>query len=215
VTGYSRSPKLLKGAIVVLDLLRPLPGVVVFQYNPESLRRRVTPRAAGEGDARGEPARIGAPPEETISLTIELDATDQLERSDPVAGQLGVAPALASLEILIYPPAGLVIANEVLTRLGMIEVVPPEAPLTLLVWGPKRVLPVRIASLSITEQAFDPNLNPIQASVELELTVLTYNELGLVSAGGALSMAHQVLQEGMAALSTIGTLGATGASVGR
>jgi len=215
VTGFSRSPKLLKGAIVVLDPLRPLPGVVVFQYNPETVRRRVTPRAVAEDEARGEPARIGGPPQETLSITVELDATDQLEQADPVATTLGIAPALASLETLVYPPSGRVIANEILARLGIVEVVAPEAPLTLFVWGPKRVLPSRITSLSITEEAFDPSLNPLRASVELELDVLTYHELGLASVGGALSMANQVLKEGLAAVSTAGTLAATGASVGR
>ena len=84
-----------------------------------------------------------------------------------------MGPALASLEMLVYPKSALVITNEVLAALGMIEVIPPEAPLTLFVWGPKRVLPVRITDFSITEQAFEPGLNPILAKVHLGLQVLT------------------------------------------
>jgi hypothetical protein len=113
---------------------------------------------------------------------------------------------LASLEMLIYPKSIPTIANEALAAVGVIEVVPPEAPLTLFVWGVKRVLPVRITSFSITEEAFDPNLNPIRASVNLGLQVLTYHDLGLLSAGGALFMAHQIIKEVMATINGVGTI---------
>jgi hypothetical protein len=93
----------------------------------------------------------------------------------------------------------------------VIEVVAPEAPLTLLVWGPKRVLPVRMTGFTITEEAFDPNLNPIRAKVSLDLMVLNYHDLGLLSVGGAVFMAHQIAKETMAkrdqptSLSAVGT----------
>ena len=98
------------------------------------------------------------------------------------------------------------IANEVLLRAGVIEVVAPETPLTLFVWGPKRVLPVRLTSFSITEQAFDTGLNPIRASVSLSLAVLSYQDLGLLSVGGALFMAHQVAKEAMATINGAGSI---------
>src|SRR5918999_5206382 len=97
--------------------------------------------------------------------------------------------------MLIFPKSALVIANTVLLALGPIEVIPPEAPLTLFVWGPKRVLPVRLTDFTINEQAFDPALNPILATVTLGLSVMTYQDLGLPSMGGALSLAHQVAKE--------------------
>ena len=117
---------------------------------------------------------------------------------------MGLYPALAALEMLLYPKSALTVANEVLARLGIIEVIPPEAPLTLLIWGLKRVLPVRLTQLTITEEAFDPTLNPIRAKVSLDLRVLTYQDLGLLSVGGALFMAHQVAKEAMATLSSWG-----------
>jgi hypothetical protein len=104
------------------------------------------------------------------------------------------------------------ILNEVLAEFGVIEVIPPEAPLTLFVWGPKRVLPVRITGFSITEQFFDTNLNPIRATVSLSMSVLTYQDLGLVSVGGALSMAHQVTKEVMATIGGVGNVSALGSS---
>ena len=118
---------------------------------------------------------------------------------------MGIYPTLASLEMMLYPKSAVVIANEVLLNLGIIEVIPPEAPLTVLVWGLKRVVPVRLTDLSITEEAFDPKLNPIRARASLGLRVLTYQDLGLLTPGGALFMAHQMAKEVMA---TIGSAGA-------
>ncbi len=200
MSSFPGSPRLLKGAIIGVDPLNPLASLVVFQYNPESLERSIRPRIAGEGGDRGEVLRLAGPPRETISVEIELDAADGLETGDAVTVAAGVAPALAALEMLVHPKSALSIANEVLAAVGVIEVIPPEAPLTLFVWGPKRVLPVKLNEFTITEQAFDPALNPILAKVRLSLGVLTYADVGLASAGGALSLANQVVKEAMATI---------------
>lgn len=214
MTTFPGSPRVLKGAIVAVDPLNPLASVVVFQYNPDTLQRTIRPRVVGERAEQGEALRLAGPPEESISVDIVLDATDGLEKGDPNATSAGVGHSLAALEMLVYPKSALVIANEVLAAVGVIEVIPPEAPLTLFVWGPKRVLPVRISDFTITEQAFDPALNPILAKVHLGLRVLTYQDLGLASVGGALSLAHQVTKEVMATIAGAGTLAATGATIG-
>jgi hypothetical protein len=138
-----------------------------------------------------------------------VDATDQLAVGDPVAGSLGIAPQLASLEMMLYPASALVIANEALALAGLVEVVPPEAPLALLVWGPSRVLPVRLTDISIAEEAYDPSLNPVQAKVTVGLRVLSYDDLGLVSVGGGLFMAHQLAKEVMANLGSTMSFSAT------
>lgn len=211
---FPGSPKLLKGAIVGLDPFNPLASVVIFQYNPDTLTRTIQARAAGGGSegSQSEALRLKGPPEETIRLDVEVDAADQLERADPTAGTFGVAPALASLELLLYPKSAVVFANEVLARFGLIEVIPPEAPLTLFVWGLKRVLPVRLTELTITEDAFDPALNPIRAKVGLSLRVLNYDDVGLLSVGGGLFMAHQIIKEVMATVAGAGAVtgGASG-----
>jgi len=214
MTTFPNSPKLLKGALVGVDPFNPLASVVVFQYNPETLTRTLRARAAGEQAHPGEALRLAGPPEETIRLTVEIDAADQLEKADPIATSMGLNPTLASLEMLLYPKSALVVANEVLARAGVIEVIPAEAPLTLFVWGAKRVLPVRLTSFSIREEAFDPRLNPIQAKVELELRVLSYQDLGLLSVGGALFMAHQVAKEVMATIGGVSNLAALPATIG-
>jgi hypothetical protein len=205
-----RSPRLQKGAIVGVDVFNPLASIVVFQYNPEKLRRTLAVNAATGDAAQGEALRLKGPPRETIAASIEIDAADQLERGDALAGLTGIHPTLASLEMLLYPKALSVIANEVLARVGVIEVIPPEAPLTLFIWGIKRVLPVRLTGLTIDEEFFDPDLNPIQAKVSLNMTVLTYQDLGLTHVGGAMFMAHQVVKEAMA---TIGGVSAIGGAV--
>lgn len=206
MTTFPNSPAVQKGAIIGIDPFNPLASVIVFQYNPEALTRTITAQAAGSSASQGEALRLKGPPKETISLTVEIDAADQLEKADGLATSVGLYPTLASLELLLYPKSALVIANEVLARVGIIEVIPPEAPLTLFIWGVKRVVPVRLTSFTITEEAFDPNLNPIRAKVALTVQVLTYQDLGLLSVGGALFMAHQVIKEVLATIGGVATI---------
>jgi hypothetical protein len=193
-----QSPRLLKGALIGVDPLNPLSSLVVFQYNPDTMTRRLEPRAvSAEGD-RGEAFRLTGAPKETITLSIEIDATDQLEQANPIAVATGIYPTLAALEVMLYPKSAVVIANTLLTLIGTIEVIPVEAPMTLFVFGPQRVLPVRLTSFSITEEAHDQLLNPIRAKVELSLTVLSYQDLQIVSPGRVLFLVHHILKEVMA-----------------
>jgi len=213
MTTFPGSPRLQKGAIIGLDPVNPLASVVVFQYNPETLSRTLNMQATG-GKNKGEALRLSGPPDETISLDLVIDAADQLEQGEFPATSMGIYPALSSLEMLLYPKSALVIANEVLSTLGIIEVIQPEAPLTLFVWGVKRVLPVRITQFSITEENFDPNLNPIHAKVKLTLRVLNYQDLGMLSVGGSLFMAHQVVKEVMATIGSVGNISASASVTG-
>jgi hypothetical protein len=211
------SPRLQRGAIVGADPLNPLASVIVFQYNPDSLTRRIQAQTAGTGGDTREAMRIKGPPHETITLEVEIDATDQLETGAVPAAQLGLYPVLSALEMLLYPKSVQVIANAALSAVGIIEVIPPEAPLTLLVWGMKRVVPVRLTEFTITEEAFDAQLNPIRAKAGLSLQVLTYQDLGLTSIGGALFLAHQVVKEAMATINgaqAAAAAGSSGISVG-
>jgi hypothetical protein len=214
MTTFPNSPRVLKGAIVGVDPLNPVPTIILFQYNPDTLTRTIKPRAPGGDSARSEAQRLTGAPEETIKVDIEIDATDQLEKGDAVAAALGVYPQLSALELLAYPPSALVIANAALLAGGTIEVAPPDAPLTLFIWGAKRILPVRITDFSITEEAHDQTLNPIRAKVGLSLRVLSYNDLPMTSPGYHIFLAHQVLKErlGAVGLSTDLTL-ATGSGV--
>ncbi|HSD58377.1 MAG TPA: hypothetical protein VLB04_09365 [Methanotrichaceae archaeon] len=200
MTTFPGSPRLLKGAIIGLDPVNPQASTIIFQYNPETMTRSLEARSTGgtEGGDKSEAFRLTGPPKETITLSIELDAADQLERADPQAVEMGVYPALSALEMLLYPRSSKVIADTELAQQGNIEIIPPEAPLTLFVWGPKRVLPVRITGFSITEQAYDTALSPILAKVDLTMYVLSYADLKLTHPGYNLFLAYQIAKENMA-----------------
>lgn len=212
MTGFSRSPRLLKGALVVIEGQQAVRQVILFQYNPDTLTRslRAKTQSQNETSNAGDPRGLRGPPSETIRADIEIDATDQLELGIPSLATGGVYPALAALEALLYPAVEDVLSDEALLKGGARRIVAPPAPLVLFAWGFRRVVPVRISELSITEQAFDPDLNPILAKVSLSMEVLTYQDFGGVdSVGGALSIAHHVAIEVMARANT--ALGTTAA----
>lgn len=203
MTTFPRSPRLLKGALVGVDVFNPIASVVVFQYNPTTMTRRLEARAAGDDGDPGEAMRLSGPPKETITLTVEIDASDQLEEAEENATAMGIYPTLSALEMMLYPKSTAVIANSVLSLIGSVEILPMETPFILFSWGAKRVLPVRLTSFSITEEAYDPALNPILAKVELSLAVLTYQDLSALHPGHSLFIAHQIAKETMASLKVI------------
>jgi hypothetical protein len=181
-SDFPRSPKLLKGALVVFETQLPIPtNLIVFQYNPETVSRNFV-QLTGSADPRqssGESVGM-LPPIETFQMPVVLDAVDQLEApgSNPLATAVGLHPTLAALELLISPPSTSLILNKVLSLAGSAIISPATAPLVLFVWGPVRVVPVRVMTVSIIEEAFDPLLNPIRAKVTLGMRALTLIELG-------------------------------------
>ncbi|PSR15931.1 hypothetical protein C8255_20530 [filamentous cyanobacterium CCP3] len=215
MTTFPGSPRLFKGAIIGMDPLNPLASVIIFQYNPETMSRQVEARSTGGGEegARGEAFRLSGPPKETISLSVEIDATDQLEQVNPVAVASGVYPTLSALEMLLYPKSRAVLKNIALAQAGNIEIIPPEAPMTLFVWGPQRVVPVRLTSFSITEEAYDTLLNPIRAKADLSLQVLSYHDLKLTNAGHSIFIAHQIAKEALATANVFNSLENVGTSL--
>jgi hypothetical protein len=213
MTTFPGSPRLTKGAIVGIDPLNPLASVIVFQYNPKSLSRSLEATTTGGEGARADVLRLAGAPAETITIgELEIDATDQLETGNPLAETMGIYPQLSALEMLLYPKSAGVILNTALLAAGTIEVIPPEAPFTLFVWGLKRVLPVRITSFTIDEQEYDPSLNPIRATVSLGMRVLSYNDFPVAHPGYALFVAHQVAKEVMATIGSVSNIAGTAAS---
>ena len=201
------TPQPMRGAIVGIDPFDPLASIVIFQYNPDTLTRTLQAQSAGpSGGDRTEAMRLKGAPTETFKLDVEIDATDQLERDDSLTESVGIYPQLSALEMLIYPKTALVIINTALLAGGSMEIIPPEAPLTLFVWGPKRILPVRLTEFGITEEAYDVGLNPIRAKVSLGLRVLSYNDLPVTHPGFALFLAHQAVKEALAVIGSVGNL---------
>jgi hypothetical protein len=211
MSAFPGSPRLLKGGIVLID---PESGavkkIIVLQYNPDTLTRSLQPQGVKEGGDRSEELRLTGPPIETIKLDAEIDATDQLETADAQATQVGIHPLLASLEMIVYPSSAQLQANNALAQSGTLEILPMIAPLTLFIWSKNRIVPVRLTDFSITEEAFDPALNPIRAKVSLGMRVLSVNDLGFNVKGGSLFMAYQQQKEKLAAQSTGGALSALG-----
>jgi len=193
------SPLLRKGAILTLDPTTGIPlGKIMLQYNPDTLTRSLKPQGVGEEADRSEILRLKGPPVETIKCEVEIDATDQLAASDATTLNLGIQPQLSALELLVYPSSAILIVNEILSLLGTVEILPMESALTVFVWNKNRITPVRMTDLQITEEAFDPQLNPIRAKVSLDMRVLNVNDVGFLTPAGALYMIYQITKEGMA-----------------
>ena len=224
-SGYSQTPRLLKGALIYFGsaMLIPVPNIIIFQYNPESMTRNLVPfqpltavrpewetnKETGQmamtnkdayKDYLSKVAGLAQPwdPQETFSLVLELDASDALETpgKHPIAVLAGVADRLAAIEMLMYPPGdsllggGLtavasasvsVSANGVTGSAsfggGIIDVERRDVPIVLFFWGPGRIVPVRITSLSIEEQQYSPTLYPLRAKATIGVRVLDLDDL--------------------------------------
>jgi hypothetical protein len=181
-------PKLLRGAFVEYGLSLP-PLLFAFQFNPETLTRGRTatfqsPGAGGTGSdgsgcrdgseamARSCLAQVSVT-EENIGLTLQLDATEDLDSGDGLTQNFGIGPQLSVLELMIYPKTdqlfGLPIGNLLGTTDQFGAAQAKVIPILLFIWGRKRVLPVEMTSLQITEQEYFPDLNPKRASVAVQL----------------------------------------------
>ena len=197
------SPKLVKGGLVLVDPeSAQVRRVISLQYNADSLSRKLQAQSVGgEGTDRTEPTRFKGPAVETISFEADVDATDQLEFPDQNASTIehGIAPQLALLESLLHPSATQLQRVDRQASSGTLEIAPMLAPLILFVWGKTRIVPVKLADFSITEEAFDPALNPIRAKVSFSLRVLSVDDLGFSSKGGALFMTYLQGKERLAA----------------
>jgi hypothetical protein len=234
--SYPNSPLLLKGALIYFGapMLVPLPNIIIFQYNPETMTRTLTPwqpppkvvqahykdghlENESELKAYNETlANLSQPydPQETLSLVLELDATDALETPElhPVAVATGVADRLAAIEMLLYPPGDSLLGGLLGSVTGSVsfsagglsiggsaspafeQLKRKDAPIVLFFWGPGRIVPVRITTLSIEEQQYSPLLYPIRAKATIGLRVLDLDDLvqvtGEMATGAAADLAR-------------------------
>jgi hypothetical protein len=174
--------------------------VIVLQYNPDTLSRSIQAQTLG-GDVgdRLEALRFKAPPIETIKVEVEIDAIDQLEFPDqnPNTLDYGILPQLAALEMMLYPASADVQQIATLAAQGTLEIAALEGLLTLFVWTPSRVVPVRVNEFSVTEEAFDARLNPIRAKVSLGMRVLSSWDLGPSHKGASIFMAYHQSKESL------------------
>jgi hypothetical protein len=204
MTGFPNSPKLLRGGIVVVDpTTTQIKRVIALQYNPDTITRTLQVQGVGnETGDRSEAMRLKGPPTETIKLDAEFDATDALEfpRDNDIVARHGLFPQLAALEMLVYPTTDQLLNQNAQSQRGAVEILPNEMPLTLFVFSKSRTVPMRITELSVTEEAFDTQLNPIRAKVSLGMRVLSVMDLGFAHRGGTLYLGYQRQKEQFASL---------------
>lgn len=199
----------LRGAFVSFSETFPLPipNVIIFQFNPETMTHTWQPAATGGAaatGAAGSPAGAGAsnplavtgPPGESFSFTLALDANDMIADGNPVSGALaeasGVYTRLAALEMLLFPTdtSGGGLIGSISSALGLTggggtapttPIPAAQLPTVLFIWGPGRILPVKLTTLTTTEKLYDSLLlNPTHADVSVGLKVLTPQELQYV-----------------------------------
>lgn len=212
MSTFPGSPRLLRGGLVLINnttggVLR----IIALQYNPDTLTRSFQIKGvSGESGDHLEALRLKGPPVETIKLEAEIDATDQLETGDTLTIQTGLHARLAALETIIYPSSAHLFANNQLASAGTLEIAPEQGPLTLFVFGQQRIVPVRITELSITEESFDPALNPIRAKISLGMRVLTIDDMGFDGKGGGLFMSYLQAKEQLSSRASPGTFAALG-----
>ncbi len=188
MSGFSNKPKILRGAFVEYGLSLP-PLFVVFQFNPVQLTRNrsLTYSASSSGQTAGQRGslrdfhkqyddlkklqeeQVVTVQEEVIGFELRLDASDKLDEGDTITEQFGIAPQLSTLELMVHPKEESLIGK----ALGGFSLTcKPNPPMVLFIWGRKRVLPVNINSLNITEMLYSPDLNPIRATATVNLTVI-------------------------------------------
>jgi hypothetical protein len=212
MSTFPGSPKLVKGGLVLINPdTSKVERIIAFQYNPDSLSRTLQAQTiASQGNDRSQPMRLTGPPVETIKLDAEIDATDQMQAGDTQTAQSGIHSQLAALETIIYPASSQLISNNNLSKSGVLEIIPMEAALTLFIWNKNRIIPVRVTDFSVTEEAFDANLNPIRAKVSLGMRVLNVDDLGFDHKGSSLFMSYQQNKEKLAGMFKTGTLNELG-----
>jgi hypothetical protein len=204
------SPRILKGGIALVNpKTLKVYRVIPLQYNPDTLTRSFQVRSVGgEGSNHSDAMRLTGPPVETYKLEAEIDGTDQLEnaRNGDAILNAGIQPILAALETIIYPKSQHLTDNNTLSNMGTIEIAPMESDLVLFIWNKFRIVPVRITELSITEEAFDVNLNPIRAKISLGMRVLSVDDLGFDHVGGNIYKNYHIQKETLARMFTSGSL---------
>ena len=173
---------LLRGALIEYgsDFMGPIPNVVIFQFNPETLTRTVQIPSRPTSGTQRETTQAGEPAIEKITLKASFSAADEFGDNKVLARLFGVGTRLAALEKMVYPSNDLLAAIGSALGLGSNPLgggdprqpIPREKyPRILFIWGVYRVLPVVLESMSITEQQYDFLLNPVQAEVSITLAV--------------------------------------------
>jgi hypothetical protein len=177
---------LLRGALIEygIGLIGPIPNVVIFQFNPESLSRVLQIPQRPTGATQRETTQAGEHTFEKITFKAHFSAANLLADDKVLARTFGIGPQLSALEKMVLPSAKLAgllgaAVDAIGDVLGGGAQTPPAQPIPresypriLFIWGLKRVLPVTIDSMTISELEYDGALNPLRAEVDITLSVI-------------------------------------------
>lgn len=203
---------LFKGALVASSLMGST-KVIPFQYNPASMQRSLTPNVSGgEEQDRTLAIMYKGPPTQTISVSIEFDASTGLNKDASTEVQHGVYAQLAALELLLTPSTSDLLSTQAMLATGVMEIAPLATPNLFFVWGQARVLPVKVTQFSVTEELFDAHLNPIRATIALTMRVLNCNDVSAINQAYQQYIVYQQKMEQIAPLAQ-GAIGVTGAII--
>jgi hypothetical protein len=181
---------LLRGALIEYgtSLIGPIPNVVIFQFNPESLSRtlQIPPRPTGA--TQRETTQAGEKTFEKITFKAHFSAANMLNEDKALAKLFGIGPQLSALEKMVLPSAKIAgLIGAALDAIGdalggggddaPAQPIPREKyPRIMFIWGPLRILPVTIDSMSISELEYDSILNPLRAEVDITLSVIAVDD---------------------------------------
>lgn len=201
-------PPTLRGALLSFQDEVHVPAIVAFQFNPAAITRTLE-SARSEGGSRSEAISLLGPARQTMDLELEMDAKTSSAKDFGI-GIDGILPVLTTLESMIEPCLVSARKRHKQLEAGELEISPPVRALTVLVWGPKRILPVRINQISIQEDSYDPFLVPIRATATVRLEVLSYDDLPIGSPGYYIYMAALAMRETYAALGSVASIAVYG-----
>ena len=234
----------MKGALISFmpTFVGSLPNVIVFQYNPDTITHTwtATGRSAkmmNDKDAGTDPLAADQVPGESFSFKLSVDSNEMIAAGNAIGAGLaqvsGVYTRLAALEMLQYPSGAPALASLVGSVAASISAgglsvsasagasaqnapVPrSEVPVVLFVWGPQRIVPVRVTQLSITETMYDTLLNPIHADVSITLQVLTPELVSGINDGEMKQIAKvaYAYTQGLRQVQAVANLGDAAASI--
>lgn len=226
----------LKGGLIEFteSFPLPIPNVIIFQYNPETMTHGWTPATTNPGTPgqASNPLAISGQPQESFSFTLAMDSNDTIADGNAVIAGIaevsGVYTRLAALEMLLFPtaPPGGGLIGSVTAALGIgggssstptSQVPAAQLPTVLFVWGPGRIVPVRVTALSITEKLYDATLlNPTHVEAQITLRVLTQDELKYVDGplGSLANIAYTYSQDLREALAIANLANAVSSIIG-
>lgn len=202
IVVFQFNPEQLVRSRALTFAMPGVPGPTPHGETPAAVPERSLRQARAEFDDLLDLQRkqLVAVQDQTIAFDIRLDATDKLDAGDGITEQFGIAPQISTLELMTLPKEESLLGGAIDALLGKAKgfsfARSKNPPMILFVFGRKRVLPVNINTMNITETEFSADLNPVRATVSVNLTVIEGKNVpyqyskAMVEAMSALNLAN-------------------------